>query len=593
MKINEVALYENKSHSILKESWNTLTEDQQVYVSRWEKELWPLLEQYSKLSEASLSVDQIKQIFAGAEKSADATGNNTSSVGKVANATGAALKLPVDLAKSVDAKINQLGKLAQNAGPVKNIDVKFDQLKKDIADKNSDSKIIQGIESVSDWAKANPGKATIAVAILTTVAAFAGGPAGGAAAGLILRSTKNLLQGDDLSSAVGKSVKTAAYGALAGATFNYISDQIVDNIATAQDAELEAMRTIMQDENYAASKAELFSNLGIDNLRALDGTIKLDTKGHLNNFYYSYNTIIPSDQVSTFNTLRDAISGAGDFSPEFYKASGEYHDFMGKLVNTEEAKSLTAALIALREIPKDVVNLDQFLQVMDKAEDGMAILTAMDNAGGDIALAAQNAVQLIDDKTDNSQKSKPINPKIKKQLELNLNSSSAKSESNTMRSKLDLYIAEATPSQRNLGLDNPNTVGAKIKRGAGNLASKSANSVKQGASAVGSKISQTGKNITTTVTANKLMKAWTKNGSPTDTGSIMNILSGAGLDNTQIAQIGKEVNVRLRKPKASGINIKSLAAMIQKTSPEIIALVKQQLTSPAAGKRAPTKKPVA
>ena len=60
------------------------------------------------------------------------------------------------------------------------------------------------------------GKASIAVGILTTVAAFAGGPMGGAAAGLILRSTKDLLQGEKLSTAVGKSVKTAAYGAPAG-----------------------------------------------------------------------------------------------------------------------------------------------------------------------------------------------------------------------------------------------------------------------------------------------------------------------------------------------------------------------------------------
>ena len=84
----------------------------------------------------------------------------------------AVAKLPVDLAKAVDKKINELGKLAQNAGPVKNMDQKFEQLKKDITAKNSDSKIVQGIQKVSDWAKENPGKASIAVGILTTIAAF-------------------------------------------------------------------------------------------------------------------------------------------------------------------------------------------------------------------------------------------------------------------------------------------------------------------------------------------------------------------------------------------------------------------------------------
>ena len=39
MKLNEVTLYENKSHRILKEGWVDLTESQQNYQLRFEKEL--------------------------------------------------------------------------------------------------------------------------------------------------------------------------------------------------------------------------------------------------------------------------------------------------------------------------------------------------------------------------------------------------------------------------------------------------------------------------------------------------------------------------------------------------------------------------
>ena len=46
MKLNEVTLYENKTHRILKEGYRDLTEAQQLYMGRWEKELWPLLEEY-------------------------------------------------------------------------------------------------------------------------------------------------------------------------------------------------------------------------------------------------------------------------------------------------------------------------------------------------------------------------------------------------------------------------------------------------------------------------------------------------------------------------------------------------------------------
>ena len=302
MKLQEVTAYNLKSATILNEGWQDLTESQRIYVGRWEKELWPLLEQYTKLSEATLTTDQIQSIFKGAEAQANADGDNRNALGKAGAAAGAVAKLPVDVAKKIDAKINELGRMAKNAGPVKNADAKFAQLKKDISAKNSDSKVVQGIQKVSDWAKANPGKASLAVGILTTIAAFAGGPLGGAAAGLVLRSTKDLLQGEDLSSAVGKSVKTAAYGALAGAAFKYISSEIVDNIATAQVSELDAMEAAMKSENFATAKDAVFADLGVD-VDALDGAVRMKINGSLNAFNYSYDTVIPGDMMAQYKAL--------------------------------------------------------------------------------------------------------------------------------------------------------------------------------------------------------------------------------------------------------------------------------------------------
>jgi len=131
MKLGEVTNYNLRSATILNESWQDLTESQRIYVGRWEKELWPLLEEYTKLAEASLTADQIEAIFKGAEEQAMASGDNQTIAGKVGGAAAAAAKLPVDIAKKVDAKINELGKLAQNAGPVKNADQKFEKLKQE------------------------------------------------------------------------------------------------------------------------------------------------------------------------------------------------------------------------------------------------------------------------------------------------------------------------------------------------------------------------------------------------------------------------------------------------------------------------------
>jgi hypothetical protein len=158
MKLLEVTAYNLKSQEILNESWTTLTESQRMYVSRWEKELWPLLEQYTKLCEAALTPAQIQQIFQSAEDTAMASGDNTSTLGKVGAGAVAAAKLPVELAKQVNAKIDELGRLAQKAGPVKAMDQKFDQLKNTINKKFPDSKILDGISEIGIWAKENPGK---------------------------------------------------------------------------------------------------------------------------------------------------------------------------------------------------------------------------------------------------------------------------------------------------------------------------------------------------------------------------------------------------------------------------------------------------
>jgi hypothetical protein len=193
MKLNEVTA--NQSSKILNESWGTLTETQQTYMIKSERELWPLMEQLVKVFEADLTASQIQQIFADAEKVAMDSGNNKSALGKAGSAAASAAKLPVDVMKAVNAKINELGKMAQKTGPVANADAKVEQLKKDIT--KSNPKLASKIEAVSDWVKANPKKASLGVAILTAAAAFAAGPAGGAAVGFLLRSTNEMLKGEN------------------------------------------------------------------------------------------------------------------------------------------------------------------------------------------------------------------------------------------------------------------------------------------------------------------------------------------------------------------------------------------------------------
>jgi len=554
MKLNELNTPNNRTSQILTEGYQTLTETQKIYLNRWERELWPLLEEYVRLAEAELTADQIQDIFKGAEERAMASGDNKTIAGKVGAGVAAAAKLPVDVAKKIDAKINELGRMAQNAGPVKNADAKFEELKKKISAENSDSKIVQGIQKVSDWAKENPGKASLAVGILTTIAAFAGGPLGGAAAGLILRSTKDLLQGEKLSTAVGKSVKTAAYGALAGMAIQGLTDGMVDNIATGSEAEANAMLDSFEKANFDAAVSDAAAEAGLD-AGVLDGAMNYSSSGNINGFTYNYNFTMTPEQVAEYKQLFNATTNAKVFSPEYYEAAGKLHGFLS---TTQQANAdLTALARTVANIPKDMLTGDQLdaaIAVLDNAD--AAIEKVMDIGGG-AAAAAQGALQTVDDNNKNMHKIKPIDPEEKKQLELSLKGGGegeAKAESidyeTSYKYLLEQYIAEADPAQQELPLDNPNTAGAKIKKGLGNLASKVGGAVKGAAGKAAAGVKQAAKDIGNKVTANKLNKKWKEMNEPTDAGTIAFILQDAGMSNDDISALAQEKQIDLPAPTA-------------------------------------------
>jgi len=553
MKLYELNTPNNRTAQILTEGYQDLTETQKIYLNKWERELWPLLEEYTRLAEQELTADEIQNIFKGAEQRAMASGNNKTLAGKVGGAAAAVAKLPVDIAKKVDAKINELGRMAQNAGPVKNMDAKFDELKKKIEAENSDSKIVQGIKKVSDWAKENPGKASIAVGILTTVAAFAGGPMGGAAAGLVLRASKDLLQGEKLSTAVGKSVKTAAYGALAGLAIQGLTDNMVDNIATGSEAEADAMMKGFEKANFTAAVDKAVADAGFD-AGVLDGARNLKMSGNINGFFYNYDLTMTAEQVATYQNLSAAANAAESFSPEYYEAAGRLHGFLATTQNANE--NLTALAQTIKEIPKDVLTSDQIdaaIAVLDNADE--AIEKIMD-IGGASAAAAQGALATVDDKNKEMHKVKPIPAKEKEQLELELkggedNPADDKVAVRSTTDSIDYetayhhmlneYMAEAEPAQGELPLKNPNTLGGKLKRGLG----KAAGAIKGAAGKAVSGVKQVGKDLGNKVTANKLNKDWKAAGEPTDAGSIAGILSDAGLSGDDIKAIGQEQKVDL------------------------------------------------
>ena len=191
-----------QSKQVLKESCDGLTIDQRRVVEGYYNDMLPLIE-------ASLTADQISTIFGVVEKSATAAGGNRTALGQ-----------GKDVINKANEIINKAGKWLQDTTPVQMFDQKFEDLKGKVAAKFPD--LADKAAGLGEWVKANPGKSAAVIGILTTIAALAGGPIGGAIAGQVLRGAAELLKGEKLSTAVGKGIKTAALGYISGKAFEML-----------------------------------------------------------------------------------------------------------------------------------------------------------------------------------------------------------------------------------------------------------------------------------------------------------------------------------------------------------------------------------
>jgi hypothetical protein len=480
--------------------------------------------------EAKLTPDQISQLFTSVEQGATAAGGNRSGIGKAVDVA----KLPVEAVKFIDKKINDLGRAIQNTSPVKNLDQKFEQLKAKIGAK--DSKVVQGIKAVSDWAIANPGKASIAVAILTTAAAMAGGPMGGAIAGFLARATKDLLQGEKLSTAVGKSAKTGIVGALMGMGFKYLSDNIIGNIAADGDASLKASEAAFKSANAADAMAEVDPDLA-QYFGQLEGAQNLKMMGNINSFNFNYDVILTPEQLQQYSAFKSEIArlGAGDaFSQATLAKQIEFHNWMSSVQQSADQPLLRSASEALKAVNAAgrALSTDQISALAAAKNDLAGQIKVLSSVGDTVASAVQGATTAAEKAKTTAIKSGPP-PQTAPAAE--------SKKFTTLQIETLIEWCHDTPQVLHEGpLDalkkGAAAVGGAIKKGVGSIA-------------------QAGKNLTTKVTADKLNKAWVKAGSPDDSDKIADVLRTAGVSDEVLAPIFKQMGATLPPapaPAASG-----------------------------------------
>ena len=203
----------HRSQNILRESCEGMNAVQRSIVEGIYNDLKPLIE-------ASLTADQIQQLFKGVEQNVSATGNNRTLLGKGKDIAAKG----VEVTKQANEIINKIGRWLQDTTPVKMADQKFEQLKTKVGTKFPE--LDKQLTSMGTWMKENPGKSAAIIGVLTALASLAGGPVGGAIAGQVLRGASELMKGEKLSTAVGKGIKTAALGYISGKAFEMLGDWV-------------------------------------------------------------------------------------------------------------------------------------------------------------------------------------------------------------------------------------------------------------------------------------------------------------------------------------------------------------------------------
>lgn len=165
------------------------------------------------MTEAALSAEQIKQLFASVEKAAASGGKNRTVIGKGADAV-----------TSVAQAFGKVKQAISQSGPVAGFDATVDSLQGSIisATGGENSAVAKSLQGYRNFAKKHPIMQGAIYAIFVALAALAAGATGAGAIAAIAGGIKladRLLQGDKASSAIWKAAKAAGIAYAAASLF--------------------------------------------------------------------------------------------------------------------------------------------------------------------------------------------------------------------------------------------------------------------------------------------------------------------------------------------------------------------------------------
>jgi hypothetical protein len=479
-----------------------------------------------KLAEAQLTQDQINQIFQQAEQGMTSAGSNRTMLGK-----------GKDAAVAVNQAWEELKGKIQNTAPIKGFDQLYDQQAEKLKQvTGGDTGVMRYVQKYRKFADEHPIAQGFIYALLIAATGLSGAGVAGAAGLGLFKMADRLVQGDKFSSALYKGGKT---GAMA-----YAAHQLAQHVRGADGSSTDTSSDDTQDSTINVNDFDKIVQ------RAVDYQVK------------------PGDTLS--DILADRRISPRAFSrldPSFFGPDGN-------------PNVLKAGQIIKLPAPEDIANLNKMSYTTPDVAN-RAFYDAPDSYVGQYnpnnSLTSLDAAtnlkhQMTNQNTQNYSKwggdngiaaARAAKDAAKKAVGKTVGKAAGMNPSDLAESQIYLIIGKAVERQR------------KLDEGS------MWDSIKGAASSAGQWAQTKGHNLTTKITADKLLQAWKKAGSPTDSDEFMNVLLKTGISRPIMDKIYNGMNLPVSGGQANNGRIEPT----MNPTPGVVQgqTAKRRLSSPKPG----------
>ena len=580
-----------------------------------------------QLKEAALSPQQIQGLFAEIEKTATAGGDNRTAIGKGKDKVDQVIMKPWN---DLKAKI-------YNSGPMEGFAAKYDDAAEKLKQSagGDEGRVMQIVKKYRQFAEKHPIMQGFLYAALIAAAGVSGAGLGGAAALGLFKLTDQLLQGKDVRSALYSAGKTGALAAGASTLGDLIKggeavadvaggDVAADAVgggtadAMAFDAPPGSIEDIVSDFDGKLNTSEMNMITDLPNQDGIPQNVldqynaQLDSMyGDLNLSDYKPGQPLSKEQMDAIIDMDNANNIPDDVNDQF-NAQLDSH-LKGELApGTQTAQDMDAGGVNVD--PDNVggasgadrsagaqggnvqTNVDNSVTDLKAKSD----LVAPSGTGQGIVVRGDIPItdpELIDQFNSQFPGTEAMSPEATEWLRTNVDGAAENLDAKAA-AQIKPTAGQLAKRGKSMAFQSGHSTNANVlsedqvtklfvavayKQNlmeAPGMLSNLKTQIGKGVTTLGQKAKQVGTNITTKVTADKLMKAWNKAGKPTDSVQVAQFLTNFGVQGGVMQQAFQTAGIKMPDLKKIASN-DPVMALVQKinANPTIKKQVLQYLAA--------------